>query len=578
VFAIDSNHYAQVLQTEYKKDDRNWRQANRKPSDFRRKSTVSNASNASQFGKQKISLTRPSDVAVLAAELINSDEHWRKTLEARASELVHSLYRGLLDREPEPEALQGYAEKLATGHDLTPLLAEIAHSDEQWCNTLEARASELVHSLYRGLLDREPEPEALQAYAEKLAEVHDLTPLLAEIARSDEHWRKTLEARASELVHSLYRGLLDREPEPEALQGYAEKLATGHDLTPLLAEIARSDEHWRKTLEARAPELMRSLYRGLLGRDPDPEGMQGYLQVIREAGGLEKALSSIVASQEFKEKQVTKLIAGGQKANSDFTEHDLTEQKLVFLHIPKSGGTTLHNLLLPHFPQEAVCPERFNELRHFAAGQLARYRYFSGHFDLPSVKLIPGRKKIITMLREPVARLISMYYFQRAHRIEVIECNNLELARLANKYAMADFFRAEEVRSHFAINNAMTRVLTQCIEGNRWEAAASSNIDDEPDLEELKALDAFGIMERYDESVALIFPSIGLPVPEKIEKKQVLDIIVEQEPGLRKIDKEPVTEEIRSLIADLVKVDVKLYREACKIFEKRLAAMRGSAA
>jgi hypothetical protein len=193
------------------------------------------------------------------------------------------------------------------------------------------------------------------------------------------------------------------------------------------------------------------------------------------------------------------------------------------------------------------------------------------------VKLIPGRKKIITMLREPVARLISMYYFQRAHRIEVIECNNLELARLANKYAMADFFRAEEVRSHFAINNAMTRVLTQCIEGNRWEAAASSNIDDEPDLEELKALDAFGIMERYDESVALIFPSIGLPVPEKIEKKQVLDIIVEQEPGLRKIDKEPVTEEIRSLIADLVKVDVKLYREACKIFEKRLAAMRGSA-
>lgn len=185
------------------------------------------------------------------------------------------------------------------------------------------------------------------------------------------------------------------------------------------------------------------------------------------------------------------------------------------------------------------------------------------------------------MLREPVARLISMYYFQRAHRIEVIERNNLELARLANKYAMADFFRAEEVRSHSAINNAMTRVLTQCIEGNRWEAAASSNIDVEPDLnlalEELKALDAFGIMERYDESVALIFRTIGLPVPEKIEKKQVLDVIVEQEPGLRKIDKEPVTEEIRSLIADLVKVDVKLYREACKIFEKRLAAMQGSA-
>jgi hypothetical protein len=77
--------------------------------------------------------------------------------------------------------------------------------------------------------------------------------------------------------------------------------------------------------------------------------------------------------------------------------------------------------------------------------------------------------------------------------------------------------------------------------------------------------------------MAAIFPTIGLPVPEKIEKKQVLDVIVEQEPGLRKIDKEPVTEAIRALIADLVKVDVKLYREACKIFEKRLAAMQGPA-
>jgi hypothetical protein len=277
------------------------------------------------------------------------------------------------------------------------------------------------------------------------------------------------------------------------------------------------------------------------------------------------------------------LSARKPKGNSDFSARDIEENKLVFLHLPKTGGTTLHNLLLPHFPQEAVCPERFNGLRYFTAVELARYRLFSGHFDLPSARLIPGRKRIITMLREPVARLVSLYHFLRAHRKEVIEREDLYLARLANQYTMEDFFRAEEVRSHPAINNALARALTQFLEGKRWEEKHELRCDqaDLPDgalaLKELKALDAFGIMERYDESVALIFPTIGLPVPEKIEKKQVLDVIVEQEPGLRKIDKEPVTEEVRSLIADLVKVDVKLYREACRIFEERLAAMQGSA-
>ena len=277
------------------------------------------------------------------------------------------------------------------------------------------------------------------------------------------------------------------------------------------------------------------------------------------------------------------LSARNRKGDSDFSVRDIGENKLVFLHLPKTGGTTLHSLLLPHFAEEAVCPERFNGLRYFTAVELVRYRFFSGHFDLPSARLIPGRKRIITMLREPVARLVSLYHFLRAHRKEVIEREGLYLALLANQYTMEDFFRAEEVRFHPAINNALARALTQFLEGKRWEEKHELRCDqaDLPDgalaLKELKALDAFGIMERYDESVALIFPSIGLPVPEKIEKKQVLDVIVEQEPGLRKIDKEPVTEEVRSLTVDLVKVDVKLYREACKIFEKRLAAMQGSA-
>jgi hypothetical protein len=267
--------------------------------------------------------------------------------------------------------------------------------------------------------------------------------------------------------------------------------------------------------------------------------------------------------------------------SATFSTVDLQEEKLVFLHLPKTGGTTLHNLFLPHFDEKRVCPERFNGLRHYVCGELVRYRYFSGHFDLASVNLIPGRKQIVTMLREPVSRLISLYYFARAHRTDVIERQNLDIARMANKCTMAEFFRAEEIRAHPGVNNALTRVLTQVVGGKRWEqksgaAPATDNaIDMLPQaLEELKAFTAFGIMEQYDLSVELIFRAIGMAIPASIEKRQVLDVIVEREPGLRKITKEAVTEEIRELITRLVDADIQLYRRAREIFETRARALR----
>jgi hypothetical protein len=301
---------------------------------------------------------------------------------------------------------------------------------------------------------------------------------------------------------------------------------------------------------------------------------------LKDENDVAAVLKAIVDSREFSEKAFVKSV---EKQNKIFVSEDGSkDEKIVFLHLPKTGGTTLHNLLINNFHKDKICPERFNGLRNYSTDQLGKFELYSGHFDLPSVNLIPGTKKIIMMIRDPVERLISLYYFQRSHRHEVIERNNLGLARLANKYLIADFFKASEVRSHLAINNSMTAVLTQSIECNRWEeipGELSKQIDAsffaEKAMRELNDLSAFGIMERFDESVELIFSTINLPLPRKIEKMQVLDSIMMHEPGLKKIEREPVTQVVRALISDLVKVDMYLYKEACKIFDQRVAALRG---
>jgi hypothetical protein len=197
---------------------------------------------------------------------------------------------------------------------------------------------------------------------------------------------------------------------------------------------------------------------------------------------------------------------------------------------------------------------------------------------MTSVQLIPGRKKIVTLLRDPVARLLSLYYFQRAHKPDVIERENLGLARFATRYTLNEFFGTPEVRIHPAINNSMTRVMAGILECSHaetpgWAAEIGAGAHLDVAIRQLKNIAAFGITERFAESQQLIARAIGLNITAKVQPKQVLDKIVDEEPGLRRIERESPTEKTRELIADLVRTDVQLYQYASAMFDERLAAL-----
>jgi len=147
------------------------------------------------------------------------------------------------------------------------------------------------------------------------------------------------------------------------------------------------------------------------------------------------------------------------------------------------------------------------------------------------------------------------------------------MARLANQFSMLEFFRVPEVRRMPGINNAMTRILTQGIEGRRSEPILDDTGEDlslDLALGELASLDTFGIMERYEESTGIIFPILGFPIPETVPQKQKLELIANEEAGLRPIEKENVTEEIREAIQTLVSKDVLIYQKGTQIFNERI--------
>lgn len=317
-------------------------------------------------------------------------------------------------------------------------------------------------------------------------------------------------------------------------------------------------------------------YRLILGREPESEESIVFHQHHESLGQLRKAL---LGSDEFIQQFPLAGNVAQQVSFPDWQALQIT--RVVFMHSPKTGGTTLHHLLLSAFAEGEVCPERFNGLKNHPAGCLAEYRFFSGHYDLASCQLIPGEKRIITFLREPVARLVSLYNFLRAHRPDVVSRNDWELARLAAHLDSTEFFSHPAVRSHPYINNGMTRALVDSLPIEVWpvvdRSVVLSDIYGRVDLalERLQGMAAFGLLERYEESIGLVFTALGLPRPATIERKMVLSDLVSRPGNYRTVEQSKDTPALKEVVDELVSTDRELYLGAQEIFEQRLGESQG---
>jgi hypothetical protein len=88
---------------------------------------------------------------------------------------------------------------------------------------------------------------------------------------------------------------------------------------------------------------------------------------------------------------------------------------IVFLHIPKTAGQSVHQFLKRIVGPQAVAPARVNDqLYGLSISELRRYRLISGHLDWALLDCVGEPKFVFTILRDPVERILSFYFFLRA--------------------------------------------------------------------------------------------------------------------------------------------------------------------
>lgn len=484
-----------------------------------------------------------------------------------AKDLVGAAYLGMLGRPADEEGLRHYCTGLRRPwrkevNALVELLAAISHSPEHWQQQLDQHAPELTRSAYRAVLGREPREEEVAALTKSLEGEKDLAAVLSAIVTCEEHWEKLLARRSDDVVKAVFQALLGRDPEPEALHAYAERLQQTKCLSDLMRAVGESQEHWQRLFDARAEELVGALYRGLLGREPDTAGLRAYTAKLRATRNLPAVAASLANSQE------RSMSARSSQWPHPSASYD--QATWVFLHVQKTAGTSLQNMLVETFGAELVYREHGDTLYLHSPAELSSYALFAGHFTHDSLRYIPRRKvNVFTFVRAPKERLLSLYNFWRAHETDAPAFHSG--MRLAKQLGPGEFFRHAETLDSPETWNHTTWCLMGAEKWHEWHKLLADKGAQErsqalarlrPKIrKQLESFAFVGLQEYFTRSCALLFGILGRPCPPERGDHSVERLSTEHR-YITNISKPPVTPGVAAAMDSLSELDEILYEEA----------------
>jgi len=224
------------------------------------------------------------------------------------------------------------------------------------------------------------------------------------------------------------------------------------------------------------------------------------------------------------------------------------EQALIFLHIPKSAGTTVNRLIegeYPLFQIFSVDPvfSRWSR-RHLWSlrpERLKRFRIFKGHMPFGLHTIVPQPVSYFAVFRDPINRVISAFYFMRNY---VLHPNHWKLRRLQ----LEDFVR----------NSPRDNVQTKMIAGASYEEPCTPEIFKRAKHNLCTHFSVVGLSERFEESLALM----KIRYDWKLESYHSFNI-TRSRPRKRQL-----SQGVLDLIAEKNSFDIALYQLASELFQE----------
>jgi hypothetical protein len=167
-------------------------------------------------------------------------------------------------------------------------------------------------------------------------------------------------------------------------------------------------------------------------------------------------------------------------------------EKIIFLHIPKTAGTSLRLIIEQEYQPEDCLFLYYPVYDEITIAeiqlQLSKAKVLYGHLTFGVHELFNITGKYITFLRHPIDRVISFYKYSAS------DLDSPYYAHIQNGLSLVEMLQQEIT---IQTNNHMTRILA-----NYWQ---EDRLDDsqyvDKALENLNNFYYVGLLEKFNESI-----------------------------------------------------------------------------
>jgi hypothetical protein len=217
-------------------------------------------------------------------------------------------------------------------------------------------------------------------------------------------------------------------------------------------------------------ECLEQIFLGILKREPDPESHRLYKEmVLRGEKSLPELMADFLRLNEAIDANtpldplhaIAKIYAGNSAAplgNPNIWNHQ--KFNLVFFHLPKTAGTSLLKYICSKYhPLQLGQTGERQQIGRLNMG--IEQKFFSWHMSWSEFEEIPKPVKSIIFVRDPKARLISLYKFLASLGSNA-EGKFKTPAVIAAGASFTNFLSSNKAAVINVTNNALLRDLTDC--------------------------------------------------------------------------------------------------------------------
>ncbi|MDM5225448.1 sulfotransferase family 2 domain-containing protein [Cytobacillus sp. NJ13] len=228
------------------------------------------------------------------------------------------------------------------------------------------------------------------------------------------------------------------------------------------------------------------------------------------------------------------------------------DRLLIFMHIPKTGGMTLKRIIKRQYPDNMILKDITDgKIQEFKEKLEERdFKFVFGHLSFGLHLHTTKQCTYITMLREPIDRVISMYYY-------VLGKEKHPLHGIVKGLSFEEFLDHPDLKNH--TNNMQTKRAL----------GKNSLITTDLELAKLNLLNHFtviGITEMFDDSIKLM--------KEKLNWNDIS--YVRKNKTKKRLSKDELGQRIISKITENNELDIELYNWAKNKLEEDLKSSSDS--